>query len=677
MSPPSEIAQLFDPLPRTQANTSSPRSARSPVRCSAGRRAVAAMMLVAVGAVGCTDDPARVSGPSVPRASAQRAMAGSVDESRDMGDVALRPFGPIVATARGSMRPGQPIVLQVRASAKLSATEVVLRIQLPDLERVEYRRRERRRPPPLLPIPDRASWRGAVGAGGTVQQQTTFTVPAPGLYRARVHLTTNAGPLHENRPVSNVSTRDVWFWITPSGGRFFDSETGPFRDQSIIQSPYYAQALYGDGCEEYPGAPGCEIDCNLDPYAPGCPPPDPNATTVRGTVTYSNSRIGYTTLARALVVIFDPQGWFNGSTYSDGNGEFTLPCPPPEAADRSQIVVATDNDVVLVNWANRPGGPPRDVLYYPGISSAHCGAHLGGLAVGLNTQSELFDNLTRTAFRADTSFDELRPKVTADFVVHDSAFAGYNRNTQTITVSEGAMLNSGGAWALFTAAHEYGHAYYHRSLDGPPSAANCAGHRLEEASPNFECAWREGFANYFAAQLWQTALAPYDAIFTDNWYVGQGMLGEGAVAALLLDFSDGAKSDRVGMPGASTTFTDSYTGYSWYAAKAAEVCTVKGERIDGADFLAHCYEQNIRVTGSMETCKFPNPLPYPQCMTNRVPHPEIDLVAHNAYFHATRGGDPFPNPTTWQWYPMHNNTNRFGFDSTARALWRCNLFREC
>lgn len=155
-----------------------------------------------------------------------------------------------------------------------------------------------------------------------------------------------------------------------------------------------------------------------------------------------------------------------------------------------------------------------------------------------------------------------------------------------------------GNYGTFTVMHEYGHAYHYAALE-PWRTYSCPnGSHSVEQSTNLQCAFVEGFADFFSVWVLQNRLPPSNSdysnyLFEQNPYrtYGDGSMIEGAVAGLLLDMVDGS-SDIDGISGDD----DSLTWPGSYVSALIRTCSPGGQaRIDGIDEFIYCAEQDVNA----------------------------------------------------------------------------------
>ena len=150
---------------------------------------------------------------------------------------------------------------------------------------------------------------------------------------------------------------------------------------------------------------------------------------------------------------------------------------------------------------------------------------------------------------------------------------------------------------------------------------------------------------------------------------GSGPRREGAVASVLFDVTDGAKSDRAGPLNTPSVYTDNAVHTRAELLDAIRNCRIGGNRVDGIDYLMHCFEKRIEVIPGIAPCPWN---PKQMCEANQYLQ-RIDYVTHNNRFAPSRGAT-LPAGTPWSWGP---NPYRGGYDLAIRRLWECNLFLQC
>jgi hypothetical protein len=189
----------------------------------------------------------------------------------------------------------------------------------------------------------------------------------------------------------------------------------------------------------------------------------------------------------------------------------------------------------------------------------------------------------------------------------------YSPSTDEIfIVSPEDVWEGGFDWGSFVAAHEYGHAFHEKTLDGNVGSGSCPSPHFLDTESNLRCAFSEGFANYtggatrpdlgsyyfqdymegdraFPGCAERESTHPYDCIGGTSY---EGSLIEGAYAAFLYDLTDSAVESH-----------DAISGPGSYVADLVRSCNVyyvnEGywRRANGPDEMAYCAENAINPDG--------------------------------------------------------------------------------
>lgn len=472
-------------------------------------------------------------------------------------------FGPISIDAVSPIRVGTPVRLEVSADVNIPTTRAHVELEVPEIAEIVYRAthgmqsRARRKPGVQL------SWRGAAQKGQRqVRQGVSVVFPVPGLYYVRAALASDDPDIDAEGVMQNAAApKVVWVNVTSTGGEAIGSlgALNGFQKTNRTRDPLLVYAVQPAAATGLAAQPALIPIC--DPNDPSCEPPlppDPSPTTFSGTLQYYSVRQGKSVaLPGARVAIFDTRGTgFNSIAQTDAYGNFTLNCPPSYERGYLQMAATADNLGVTVFARNESWMPPADLGYWPDDANAavdRCGMDTGIYRVGNVSQAEVFDNMSRTVTRSRQQFGVSRGKIGVNFFIgpQDSTLANYDPKTDSITIHEGL---SSGSYGLFVAAHEYGHAVHEKSLGGIIiTLANaydptCARHSYTLVT-NYQCAYREGIADYQAVAVWDTALGPtLWPEFNNGDFAGDtvgasyppaGASTEGAIASTLLHMGDG------------------------------------------------------------------------------------------------------------------------------------------
>jgi hypothetical protein len=215
-------------------------------------------------------------------------------------------------------------------------------------------------------------------------------------------------------------------------------------------------------------------------------------------------------------------------------------------------------------------------------------------------------------------------------------------------------------WGIFAAGHEYGHAYHKKALGGFTSGTcPSSGHSLNQRTGNVQCAWAEGFADFFGAATRRAALGSTFAIdsnLEDNVYFPgrnfetgaisrDGALIEGAVAAFLYDIVDDAS-----WPDGPANAANGDEDLMAYGGKyLADVIATCANQMPVVSFPTTSYQwQNEYHIGMLDNC-----------LENRVspppPQPTLNLggaIAQRESATEPAGWSPTTLRNNWTWNLM-------------------------
>jgi hypothetical protein len=155
----------------------------------------------------------------------------------------------------------------------------------------------------------------------------------------------------------------------------------------------------------------------------------------------------------------------------------------------------------------------------------------------------------------------------------------------------GDVYSNYASFGRFFMTHELGHAFEYQAIE-PPGSYDCPDHSLETPTSR-ECAWAEGFADWFATRY------EGDLIYVDYLETyhspANGLVTEWGVAATLHDWFDGMYTPD------GTLLTDD-DGVEWpvtYLKSQMQTCAAFDiywrYQINGLDMLITCMEHNVNA----------------------------------------------------------------------------------
>jgi hypothetical protein len=200
-------------------------------------------------------------------------------------------------------------------------------------------------------------------------------------------------------------------------------------------------------------------------------------------------------------------------------------------------------------------------------------------------EAHVFKTMTAVAGVSATTFQHTRSQVAVELDAGASnSFYSSGNDRITIRNGTGSADHVWGPWGQFLMAHEYAHALHEKGLNGNAASGNCPSPHFIDGAYNLQCAFSEGFANYFGHVFDGTFFG--GNIETNSYYSGgDGSVVEGAVAAFLFDMSDGANETH-----------DAMAYPHSYVAELVKSCEVHGDQVDGVDFFVYCAEQQVDGT---------------------------------------------------------------------------------
>lgn len=175
-----------------------------------------------------------------------------------------------------------------------------------------------------------------------------------------------------------------------------------------------------------------------------------------------------------------------------------------------------------------------------------------------------------------------------------SANACYEWSANRIVLNSQQIYAPYGGSSRFIQTHELGHAFETQAIE-PAESYTCTEHSLETPTDR-DCAWGEGFADFFAARYAQDQ--SWTATIENYHTANNGLLIEMGVASVLHDLFDGINTYD-GISGDDDTI-------EWplpYLKDAMSTChtDVTGQaypirdKINGLDMLLACMEHNAAV----------------------------------------------------------------------------------
>jgi hypothetical protein len=240
-------------------------------------------------------------------------------------------------------------------------------------------------------------------------------------------------------------------------------------------------------------------------------------------------------------------------------------CPSFQSAqwgdDFYETSVSLSNSKVYIHNGYDFGGPGNDATNC-GYSSYE--QPLQSIAP-YTGQARVFRNMTLTVDQSRAIFGMSRSRIKVKVYGTDGK-SNYTRWADDIEMYDNSVW---GDWGEFIAAHEYGHAFHEKALNGN-TGGGCPNPHYLHGRSNETCAFSEGFADFHGAATAAGNNNPYANAFERNAYYGDGGPDtEGPVGAFFLDLADDA-SARDGIPGDDDNAP--YGGY--YVSNVIATCTI-------------------------------------------------------------------------------------------------------
>ena len=523
--------------------------------------------------------------------SATLAAAACVDQPME-APVRAEPAPPQHAVIRptrvelavsGALVPGRPI--QVTATVHpgdgVQATDVQIVAPEAAMAAAHGWRRDFRYDERVLP--PLGEWSSAAAPGRSSRYRTTLQVPAPGFYRVGVRVDSRGS----ERPSRIVE--EAWLLVDENGGRLtsaFDASLLPDSVQ-LIPGPFRTARPRTTGG----GSSGRRtVRANTEPI--------PGYGQYNGSIGYYDYDLGQMRWYKGLVTLtyyesdYGDYYAIGGTSYeSTSYGAFYYDCQlgygeaMEIGADLVSGAIAVEPGTRTSIMVNSCYQLPQDLILTTPSKS-----------------TEVFLNMRAAADSAWRVFGRMAPRTWV--VVEGSNWLGsshYDKFFDRIHILESNVWGPSGAG---TAAHEYGHAFHHKALGGIPGKLfkteqeyySCfPGHHFTKVT-NYDCAYMEGWAEFFAAATLRSDAGSRfydvrDGIFPQMSGT-HGVRVEGAVASLFYDLLDNDAEwfDAVSLPGS-------------YIADAVSRCQMHDTNDGwmpgfGADVLMQCMQRDFTGIGS-------------------------------------------------------------------------------
>ncbi len=535
-----------------------------------GRR-LPVVCLVAVGAAllgACEDDaPSPFATAADPSPSSIAGTAGAPGP-----DLVIEPRFEIEVEVNGVLKPGRPIHLTVRGSARYATEDAEVRLLLPEVAAAERSSWELIEIPVGEDLSPQFRMRKGLAAGETFRERATVTIPEPGYYYVLATVLQHSDDPRINSEGHVIGTgagREMWLWIDEHGGRVtdrFDPTLFP-EGSRRVRGPLGSEQKpprVRDGdvvitCSVWPvgGVTVADYGCPQPPDG-GWPPSTPPSATAAVTVTYSDAGTGGT--VRPLVEAWVAWKVFNTITNSEiaRAGAFTnasgvspvIDCMGPASERRLEVTVHTENQKAEVESYINFNPDRTQVAQYFGS----CGGNIPVTAD--NQQAHLFMNLSKNWDGHQRVFGSPPTTFKAGLYPVSSYGSRYDWGANHVRI-EPEWDHIWGEQGVMVAAHEWGHLWQDQYLYQSPAAdglrryynIGCPQRHPPGEYTNFGCAFGEAFADWYAVVVRESDLPRWRRDMEENrfhlFFCGQkcttdGSIVQGAIHAFLWDITDPA-----------------------------------------------------------------------------------------------------------------------------------------
>lgn len=438
-------------------------------------------------------------------------------------------------------------------------------------------------------------------------------IEEPGYYRiqavAQARSPTDADRLR--RFVADVAVAETWFLVDENGGAEIGRLTKAVFPDSVVPMPGPIRTkTQRDGVR-------LRRDVNFSGSGTNC---------ITGRILYAVGTLTFPVEGAWVGGFIGPV--LNGNfvqDVADANGWYTVSGSAPgevfdgQALMEHEDVRVTDiGEIGQINVVFQSGTVQQDVIAWSPWPAKTFTQHVRAIAI------------------AEGLLGHDRSQITVEI---DDSSTFYNPSTDKITISEIEIMSSRAIW---TAAHEFGHAIRHEVLGGlaPSNPGNVFGTFHEYLGGyTLGCAYQEGFADFVATssvgdsvpatQHWAVGRVEIDNTGEDwlfqpppqggtNATTGDGSLVEAAFSALLFDLVDGPS-----WPGRVILGTDDddFEFPGVYVADIVRTCRVQTAGVwhdaTGTDHIVWCLQQIV----APEAPFFPTRFTHPTAFTESASEP--------------------------------------------------------
>ncbi len=545
-------------------------------------------MLAVLLAAGCTPDSATPVGTGT-----QPVVGGSVAaRGGRLTEHPTVPFADIELTSTGTIRPGEPLQIEVRLTGRVQATGVRLTLERLDLPAASRAANQGRTHTTLR------DWQGGLGVAAISSIGSSITYDAPGYYRLLATATAAPiGKLPDGTHVRNLVSRTLWVFVTPEGGRLTEG-----WDSTVVDSAYRFE--YGAYGVRFP-RPKPRPAGKVEGLAMG------SQATVQGSVKYVDistqqtrgvrgGQLSVVCLGRSSpeVLEWDLSEQPSVSSVSS-TGDFTVVCP-----DGFEYV---EGEYTMKGFVSE--GKGKNGAMAGSSLSVFTGTTGHLMLVNNNTAASSFSIMEEYVPQAFTKFGTSRPSmlIWASDIDGDPESpinycpmgCGGGSSVEIVRMNAERAFGEEGT---FVVMHEYGYGFHYVAIE--PWANACSGEHFIGVASSLSCAFVEGFADFFSAWVAGSGLTSGQGItYTDHQAevnveraFGDGSIIEGAVAGFLYDLVDGP-ADPNGPQNESGTDDDQVTWPGSLIVQAFQNCSLRDAStgiwhaiLDGIDQVIYCLD---------------------------------------------------------------------------------------
>lgn len=491
------------------------------VRAPHSARAISVAALAGLLLTACADEVRSPVAPS--RAGSTQLAHLQANSASGESEFAIEARFSLNVDVQGSLKPGQPIHLKLRGTANFATEDADIRLSLPEVSAAERSSWQAIAVPVGEETPPHLRLRRGFTAGETFQARTTLTIPEPGYYYVATSAEQLSDDLMTDLPymVSDVSQSGLWLWIDEHGGKVteqFDStlfalddrkERGPRTKKS--KPPRIHKKGYYTSCTIYPSDPILIQACPESETVP------PSTGTGSHSFSVSYDRRGNLVPVPGIRYVWELKSSAGqlvntGQGWADASGNIpVINCEGGSTERTINIRIYTLNDEVKVIYQTEDG--------HAGGYSGPCG---GATLLGANSHmAELFVNFLKTVEGHKARFGALNPsRILAR--LNDINQGGYYPTAREIRIP--AMdEHVYGEYGVLVAAHEWGHWWQDATLFSGSSknglvryASNCPAIHPPQSASTIQCAFVEGFADWYAVVVRGTATGWVNKL-EENW----------------------------------------------------------------------------------------------------------------------------------------------------------------